>query len=95
MSIREEFEGKPHGMRGTARLIGTLVFWMFRKLWRNRSKRHWLICPPGFLENRLMAEYDEFVENPTWDEAADMANIAAMIVDWHDKTRNDIRRGND
>ena len=93
MSVREEFGGKPHGMRGTVKLIGTLVFWMFRKLWRNRNKRHWLVCPPGFLEDRLAAEYDEFMENPTWDEAADLANIAGMIADWHDKTRNDIRRG--
>jgi hypothetical protein len=92
MSIRQEFEGEPHGMRGTIRLVGKLVLWMFRKLWRNRTKRHWLECPSGFLEDRLAAEYEEFLENPTWEEAADLANIAAMLADWTDD-RKHVKEG--
>lgn len=82
MPIPEEYEGRPHGMRGTLRLIGFLAFWMFRKLWRNRHKRHWLTTSEEFLLDRLKAEYEEFLLSPTWDEAADLANLTAMCADY-------------
>lgn len=83
MSIRAEYQGEAHGMRGTLGLVATLAAWMFRKLWKNRDKVHWLNTSGPFLMNRLHAEYQEFVESPSWEEAADLANLAAMAADWY------------
>ena len=93
MPIPEEYEGRPHGMRGTLPLIGTLAIWMFRKLWRNRHKRHWLTLSEKFLADRLAAEYQEFLLSPTWDEAADLANLAAMCADHRARSKAALAAG--
>ena len=41
--------------------------------WMN-EETHWLV-------ERLRQEVDELADNPSWEEAADVANFAAMIAD--------------
>lgn len=83
MSIREEYHGKKRGTKGVGRLVFRLSLNMLRKLLKkkNRDKRHWTTTNLTFLMDRFQDEVREFMENPTWDEAADVSNLAAMCAD--------------
>ena len=83
--LEQEYGLKGHGMMGTHRLLWNILRWMFKKLWRNRDKKNWLLADPDFLMDKLWEEYREFCLDPSWEEAADMANVAAMIVDLKEK----------
>ena len=71
--------------RDEAELVGKLSATMLNQLERNRPlKGHWRSEDSSveYLIRRLAEEVEELVENPTsWEEAADVANFAAMIVD--------------
>ena len=70
--------------RDEAELVGKLSATMVSRLERNRHKDHWRSedCSIEYLTRRLAEEVEELVENPTsWEEAADVANFAATIVD--------------
>lgn len=44
------------------------------------DKGGWVHIHPDFAIRRLLQEVGEFVVNPTWKEAADVANFAAMLA---------------
>ena len=92
MSIREEYYDKGHGTKGIGRLVFRLSLNMLRKLLKkkNRNKRHWNTTNLAFLMDRFQDEVREFMETPTWDEAADVANLAAMCADIANKGEYDV-----
>jgi hypothetical protein len=75
----------PHSdWRDEAELVGKLSATQLGQLERNRHKVHWRAedVTLDYLIRRLHEEVGELVENPTsWEEAADVANFAAMIAD--------------
>ena len=79
------YRNGPHSdWRDEAELVGKLASTMTSQLERNRSKNHWRSedCSVAYLIRRLREEVDELEQNPdSWEEAADVANFAAMIVD--------------
>ena len=60
---------------------------MLTKLEENHHKGHWRGCSSGYLLGRLYEEVGELYESIStedgchWGEAADVANLAAMIAD--------------
>ena len=69
-------------------LVEDMATNMRRKLAANRHKRHWLNeeVTDAYLIGRLREEVDELeaavaAGEETWPEAADVANLAAMIAD--------------
>jgi hypothetical protein len=72
------------------RLAVKMAYYMVRRMWRpaNLRKKHWLLCGKPFLSKRLLEEVREldkslfaFDGEPTpWEEAADVANFAAMLA---------------
>ncbi len=47
----------------------------------DRGLDGWMNEEPHWLMQRLLEEVQELAANPSWDEAADVANFAAMFVD--------------
>ncbi len=64
-----------------AALAGRMDFEMVNKLAQHSDRGHWRQAEMSYLFQRLREEVDELAENHTWDEAADVANFAAMIAD--------------
>lgn len=48
---------------------------------QDRGVDGWMNEEPHWLLQRLRQEVEELAENPSWEEAADVANFAAMFVD--------------
>jgi hypothetical protein len=70
--------------RHEAELVGKLSATQIGQLERNRHKNHWRSedLSLDFLIGRLREEVEELIANPSsWEEAADVANFAAMIAD--------------
>jgi len=69
------------------RMAGTMKANMVAKLRENRGKLHWLhpSVTNDYLIDRLIEEVNELMKAETgeeaWEEAADVANFAAMIAD--------------
>ena len=75
-----------HGLADEARLVTRMGTEMHAKLWSNRHKLHWRheSVTDSYLLNRLVEEVQELaLARPAdrWAEAADVANIAAMLAD--------------
>ena len=79
---------------GESALIEALASAMQSKLAKNRGKRHWQDAAPTYLIDRLRQEVEELEqaiggyleegsadEDDVWNEAADVANFAAMLAD--------------
>jgi len=79
---------------GELALVQTLAEAMQSKLAKNRGKRHWQDAAPTYLIDRLRQEVEELDqaigsyleegsadEDDVWNEAADVANFAAMLAD--------------
>src|SRR5690554_3025097 len=47
----------------------------------DRGEDGWLNMEPRWLLERLLQEVQELTANPSWEEAADVANFAAFFVD--------------
>ena len=64
-------------------LVARMAYWMLRQLWKpaNLKKGHWRQDTYRYLRLRLYEESMELDKAPTWPEAADVANFAAMIAD--------------
>jgi predicted house-cleaning noncanonical NTP pyrophosphatase (MazG superfamily) len=62
-------------------LAGRMASEMMSKLAQHSDRRHWRQSKVRYLLARLREEVDELAENQTWEEAADVANFAAMIAD--------------
>ncbi len=64
-------------------LVGNMSVAMLTKLDMHSDRPHWLSedTTDGYLFVRLLEEVVELRENPSWSEAADVANFAAMIAD--------------
>lgn len=76
--------GGSAGFLERARLVVRLAWRMLCKLEKpsNRRKQHWRNAPVGYLVQRVEDELMEFQQSGwAWDEAADLANIAAMLAD--------------
>ena len=54
---------------------------MLTKMLANAHKGGWQDTSQATLFKRLLWEVGELMENPSWQEAADVANFAAMIAD--------------
>lgn len=69
--------------RDEAELVGKLASTMIGKLEANRWRQHWRSEDTdfGYLLKRLYDEVAELEAHPSWEEAADVANFAAMIAD--------------
>jgi predicted house-cleaning noncanonical NTP pyrophosphatase (MazG superfamily) len=76
--------------RQEAEIANRLRDEMMFKLAKNRHKTHWLDSDLSYLIDRLDDEVAELKRDPSWEEAADVANFAAMIADaagWQPWTR--------
>ncbi len=67
-------------------LVDRLADHMRMKLFANRDRPHWHQSDIEFLYGRLIEECEEllwaaFEGKGVWEEAADVANFAAMIAD--------------
>ena len=72
---------------------------MVRKLAVNRHKSHWRNSGLDFFSKRIVEEMGELREvvlagasvEEVWDEAADIANFAAMIAANYEESRREAR----
>ena len=67
--------------RDEAALTRRMALEMQKKLAQHSDRQHWRQSELRYLINRLREEVEELIENPSWAEAADVANFAAMIAD--------------
>ena len=64
-----------------AALAGRMAYEMQLKLAQHSDRQHWRRTNGRYLYQRLREEVEELIENPSWEEAANVANFAAMIAD--------------